>query len=104
MDLQVILINTASCPPIISGPNFFGICHNAEDSCQVSCDEGYYAARGDGVFSCLYGAWMGELKCVPFDCGRMLDGMDDLRSAFVPCTGGTHIAEMEAHFTTDDKL
>eukprot|EP01046_Picozoa_sp_COSAG06_P009396 COSAG06_NODE_491_length_15081_cov_9.093245_13_plen_486_part_00 len=37
---------------------------------------------------------MGELKCVPFDCGLTLDGSLAEASAFAPCGGGTGLGDI----------
>lgn len=90
--MAVIPIDSASCPPALNGPHFSGTC-TAADECHAKCDSGYRIDHGSSTFSCLHGTWMGELTCVPFDCGITLDGSDVETSAFAPCTGGTGVGD-----------
>ena len=73
---------------MISGGEEFSHGACTDESCRASCDAGFFAVKGDGVFSCLHGAWMGSLVCRAFDCGVTLDRAAPADSAFLPCSGG----------------
>jgi hypothetical protein len=87
--LKVVSISASTCPPAVVGLNYHGACESASAECQAKCDPGFYPTKGDGVFSCLHGAWMGSLMCAAFDCGLTLDGAVPQRSAFVPCSAAS---------------
>ena len=86
--LHVLPIVPTVCPPQVSGDHYSGNCESSSEPCMASCDEGYPVSRGDGVFTCRAGVWIGDLVCKPITCGITLDKISPAESAFSVCTEG----------------
>ena len=85
--LQVLPILPTVCPPQVVGDHYKGECDGSA-TCTASCDEGYPQKRGDGLFTCQGGVWIGDLVCQPISCGETLDKASAEESAFSVCTNG----------------
>lgn len=85
--LQVLPILPTVCPPQVVGDHYKGECDGSA-TCTASCDEGYPRKRGDGLFTCQGGVWIGDLVCQPISCGETLDKAPAEESAFSVCTNG----------------
>lgn len=80
---------TTRCYPRDCGPFIFGLDENANanclqgdttfggDNCQATCDPGYEAIYGTGVYQCgINGRWVGDLECQIRDCGDLSEFLD----------------------------
>ena len=86
--LHVLQILPDICPTQIIGNHYSGTCNAEDNNCVATCDDGYPVKRGDGVFICQGGTWIGDLVCEPIRCGITLDKMPVESSAFTVCTEG----------------
>jgi hypothetical protein len=71
--LLVLPILPTVCPAQIHGDHYTANCESGADRCIATCEKGYPIARGDGVFTCQGGVWIGDLICEPISCGLTLD-------------------------------
>ena len=85
--MQVLPILATVCPPQVVGDHYRGECEGP-NTCVAVCDEGYPQVRGDGLFTCQGGVWIGDLVCEPISCGVTLDKASPQESAFTICTDG----------------
>ncbi len=85
--LQVLPILPTTCPARIQGNHYGAECVDPQ-TCVAKCDAGYRTTRGDGVFICRGGTWVGDLVCEPISCGLTLDKAPVDESAFSICTDG----------------
>ncbi len=86
--LLVLPILPTVCPAQILGDHYTANCESGADRCIATCEKGYPIARGDGVFTCQGGVWIGDLICEPISCGLTLDKASPEESAFTVCTSG----------------
>eukprot|EP01047_Picozoa_sp_COSAG01_P066875 COSAG01_NODE_9322_length_2484_cov_1.684696_1_plen_794_part_01 len=91
--LHVLPIIAGACPPQLVGQHYSATCDPAARQCVPQCDAGYPPVRGDGVFTCRNGVWVGDLVCEPISCGTTLDNMPLADSAFSVCTQGHHLGD-----------
>ena len=83
----------AACPVQLVGEHYSATCPQDSQTCLPRCDAGFPSVRGDGVFTCQNGVWVGDLVCEPISCGDTLDSAPPETSAFTVCTGGTTIGD-----------
>jgi hypothetical protein len=91
--LHVLPIVATTCPTQLVGQHYSATCDPTARQCVPQCDAGYPSVRGDGVFTCHNGVWVGDLVCEPISCGVTLDNMPLADSAFAECTDGHYLGD-----------